>query len=96
VPVVEWEVGDIGPSLLGRCAGPSVAAQVEAFDAWRALLGRADRVTEDRIGALTRKIASWERYQGVHVVLAADLPDGDYWEREIDEASAAAESPGEG
>jgi hypothetical protein len=96
VPVVEWEVGDVGPALLGRCAGPSVPAQVEAFDAWHALLGPADRVTENRIGALTRKIASWERYQGVHVVLAADLLDDDYWEREVDEAFAAAESPGEG
>jgi hypothetical protein len=96
VPVVEWEVGDVGPSLRGRCAGSSVAARVEAFDAWRALLGRADRVTEDRIGPLRRKIASWERYQGVHVVLAADLLDDDYWEREVDEAFAAAESPEEG
>jgi hypothetical protein len=51
LPVVEREVGDVGPSLRGRCGGPSAAAQVEAFDAWHVLLGRADRITEDQTGS---------------------------------------------
>jgi hypothetical protein len=78
LPVAVWEIGEIGPQLLGHCYGSLAAQRREVFDAWLSFLGAAqaaDRIHEQDTGGVVLLIAQWNRYQGVEITLRALLDD---------------------
>jgi hypothetical protein len=76
LPVVVWEIGEVGPDLLGHCYGSLPHQRRQVFEAWHRHLSAAqpaDRFEEQRTGDLTLLIAQWKRYQGVNVTLRAEI-----------------------